>query len=350
MTRNTNSTSKSKFAAKILALCLLAALVFGGGAVLYARKFYNDNLRPVSSSQKAVVIEIPEGATVHGISMQLAQAGLIRNPRVFEQYVRGKGAQQKLQAGSYSLTPSQSVSEIVAILTQGKIVKNLFTIVPGQRLDQVKSAMINVGFGAKEVEAAFDPSLYKDHPALVDKPAAASLEGYLYPDSYQKIAETKPQTIIRQSLDEMQKRLTPELRAGLVAQKLTVHQGVIMASIVEREVSNPNDRQQVAQVLLRRLQEDMKLESDATASYGAILDGKEPSLSYDSPYNTYKHDGLPPGPISNVSAASLQAVASPADTDWLYFVSGDDGKTYFSHTYQEHEALVKQHCKKLCNQ
>src|SRR5690606_30784605 len=99
---------------------------------------------------------------------------------------------------------------------------------------------------------------------------------------------------------------------------------------------------------LTRLKMGMALESDPTAAYGAILDGREPSLSYVSPYNTYEIEGLPAGPISNVTANSLKAVANPADTDWLYFVAGDDGKTYFSKTLDEHERLTEQHCTDLC--
>jgi UPF0755 protein len=144
--------------------------------------------------------------------------------------------------------------------------------------------------------------------------------------------------------------LTPELRTGIVRQGLTVHEGVILASIIEQEVGKQSDRATVAQVFLKRRQMDMPLGSDVTAFYGAIKDGKTPSLTYDSPYNTLIHKGLPPGPISNVSDSSLQAVANPSPTDYLYFVAGDDGITYFSHTLQEHEALTQAHCKKLCNQ
>lgn len=335
----------------LLAIAGITVLVVLGviTTVLLVRAYYQRNLQPVSSSQTAVTVTIPSGSTVDDIAEILKGNGLIRNKTVFAQYVRGKKVQNQLQAGTYSLRPSQSVTEITDILTGGNIVKNLFTILPGQRLDQVKSAMINAGFDASEVEAAFNPELYTDHPALVDKPAGASLEGYLYPESFQKTAETKPETIIRQSLDEMQTHLTPELRAALVAQGLTVHQGVTLASMVEREVANPDDRSQVAQVFLHRLRQGIALGSDVTAPYGATLDGQEPSLTYDSPYNTYLRTGLPPGPISNSSQVALWAVAFPASTDWLYFVAGDDGKTYFSHTLEEHEALTKQHCKKLCN-
>ncbi len=347
---STNNQFNQRKGLKIVVSLIVVVLLVTAGLAYMGRRYYEQNLKPVSNSQTATIITVEEGSTVHDIAVNLKENGLIRNNRVFEQYVRNKNLQDKLQAGTYSLRPSQSVGEIVDILTKGHILKNLFTILPAQRLDQIKSAMINAGFDAKEVEKAFDPAQYVGHPALVDKPEGASLEGYLYPESFQKTAETTPQTIIRQSLDEMQKHLTPELRAAFVSQGLTVHQGVTLASIVEQEVSNNSDRAQAAQVFLKRLSQNMPLGSDVTAFYGSFVAGKAPSLTYDSSYNTHLYAGLPPGPISNVSESSLQAVAHPAATDWLYFVSGDDGKTYFSHTIEEHEALTKQYCKKLCNQ
>jgi UPF0755 protein len=289
------------------------------------------------------------GATASQIGGQLKEAGLIRETWAFEWYVRTNGLRDKLQAGSYYLRPSQSVPEITNILTQGKVATDLVTILPGQRLDQIRQSLVRSGFDSGEVDAALDPAQYKNHPALVDKPADATLVGYLYPVSFQKHTDTNPTTIVSASLDELQKRLTPDIRAGFVRQGLTVHQGVILASIVEQEVGNTTDRPKVAQVFLTRLKMGMQLGSDVTAFYGAIVNDQKPSVLYDSPYNTRLHPGLPPGPISNVTDSSLKAVANPASTDFLFFVAGDDGKTYFSHTVEEHEALTKQHCQRLCS-
>ncbi len=275
---------------------------------------------------------------------------MIRETWAFEWYVRNNNLRDKLQAGSYYLRPSQSVAEITNVLTQGKVATDLVTILPGQRLDQIRQSLIRSGFDSSKVDMALDPDTYKDHPALVDKPAGASLEGYLYPESFQKNTDTSAEIIVKASLDQMQNRLTPEIRAGFVRQGLTVHQGVILASIVEQEVNNLDDKPKVAQVFLLRLKQNIQLGSDVTAFYGAIVDGEKPSVLYDSPYNTRKYGGYPPGPISNVTGASLAAVANPATTDFLYFVAGDDGVTYFSHTLQEHEALTAQHCKKLCSE
>lgn len=333
---------------------IIVLVVFGVvglvGSVWWTRHFYAQNLKPVSANQQPVSITIPSGYTLKQTANLLKEQGIIRNALVFEQYVRSVDASEQIKAGTYSLSPSYSVQEIVSILTEGKVKTNLVTILPGQTIMDVKKALLNAGFSASDVEAALQPENYAEHPALVDKPSTASLEGYLYPESFQKTSETKASTIVTSALDETQKRLTPELRAAIAKQGLSVYDGIKLASIVEREVSQGADRAQVAQVFLKRLREGRKLESDATARYGALLAGQPPSITYSSAYNTYENAGLPPGPISNVSESALKAVAYPANTDWLYFVSGDDGKTYFSRTLAEHEALTAAHCKKLCSQ
>lgn len=336
---------------RVIIIIVLILVLIGGGSAVAVRKVYSDNLRPVSTSETSTLVEIPIGSTTSEIAKILEGAGLIRKAWAFEWYVRNEGVRESLQAGTYSLKPSLSTQEITVILTQGKIAQDLVTILPGRRLDQIRDDLINYGFKQPDVDAALDASNYTDHPALVDKPLGANLEGYLYPESFHKTADTDPKTIIRASLDEMQKRLTPAVRTGIVRQGLTVHEGVILASIVEQEVSDVNlvDRPQVAQVFLRRLREGIRLESNVTVEYGAVLAGQPPSSGFDSEFNTYNNDGLIPTPISNVSETSLNAVANPAGTDYLYFVSGDgqyDGKTYFSRTLTEHEQLVRQYCQK----
>jgi len=129
-----------------------------------------------------------------------------------------------------------------------------------------------------------------------------------------------------------------------------VYQGLTLASIVEQEVNKPTDQTQVAQVFLSRLKSGMTLGSDVTANYGAIEAGQSPKLSYDSPYNTLIHTGLPPTPISTINTGALNAAAHPATTNWLYFVTGDDGTTYYSTTLQDHQTQTQQYCHKLCSQ
>lgn len=330
-------------------VAMIALLIVLIGTVVVLRQVYTSNLRPVSASQRSQLFDVPLGTSAKSVAANLKEAGLIRATWAFEAYVRNNNLRDKIQAGTYYLRPSQDVPDIIKVLTHGQVATDLITILPAQRLSQIRETFINSGFKQADVDAALDPALYAGHAALADKPVDANLEGYLYPDSFQKSATTKPQTIIRASLDLMQQRLTPDVRAGFVKQGLTVHQGVIIASIVEQEVSKAEDRPTVAQVFLKRYKEGMQLGSDVTAFYGAIIAGATPSVVHDSRYNTRIYDGLPPGPISNVSNNSLQAVAAPNNTDYVYFVAGDDGITYFSRTLAEHEALTQQHCKKLCS-
>ena len=310
--------------------------------------FYEHNLRPLSQHAVTKSIVITAGSSTTQIADELHSQHIIRNAWTFERYIQSKGVGQYLQAGTYSLSPSEGVQDIVAQLTHGKVVTQLITILPGQRLDQVRQSLINSGFSKSDVDAALVPASYEGNAALVDKPIGNSLEGYLYPDSFQRSANTTAKTIVQESIAEMQKHLTPDIRAAFAKEGLSTYQGIILASIVQQEVNTQSDRNQVAQVFLTRMAQNMSLGSDITAMYGSRLAGQGKSLTYDTPYNTLIHSGLPPGPVSNVNASALQAVAHPANTNWLYFVAGDDGTTYFSTTLDEHNQQTAQYCHKLC--
>ena len=335
---------------KIFLITLAAAIVLAVGATAVVRYIYVQNLKQLNANQRRVTVNIPLGSSLGQVAKILKDHGIIKSEWAFKQYVRGEGLDNAIKAGTYALQPSQTVQQIVGDITQSKNLTDLITILPGQRIDQIRKALIDNGFKESSVDKALKPSSYVGHPALVDLPSnKKTLEGYLYPESFQKTQATKPEDIIRQSLDEMSRNLSAKVRDGMVKQGLTVYQGITLASIIEQEVSNASDKQKVAQVFISRLKKKIALGSDPTSPYGAILDGKPPSTGYDSAYNTYIHKGLPPTPISNVSADSLKAVANPAKTKWLYFVAGDDGKTYFSKTLEEHNKLVKLHCKQLCS-
>ncbi len=330
----------------IVGMLLLVLLV---GAVVVVRHMYNQNLKPVSNNQQTQIVTIASGSSTKQIAQQLADQKLIHNAWVFEWYVHSKELGSKLQAGTYAISPSEGVPQIVATMTNGKVTTRLVTILPGRRIDQVRADLINDGFSPTAVEAALQPDQYRDLPVMAYVPAGTkTLEGLLYPDSFQRTEGTDPTQIIRESLKEMGDHLPASIQSAYARQGLSVFQGITLASIVEKEVSKQSDREQVAQVFFSRLKQGMSLGSDVTALYGSIAAGKRPSLSYDSPYNTRIHTGLPIGPISTVSEDSLRAVANPAKTEWLYFVSGDDGTTYFEKTYDQHQADAQQYCHKLC--
>lgn len=345
--KNVNQEKREKWIKRTV-IGLIIAVIFVTISAVVIRQVYTSNLKPLSNSQEIVIVEIPSGYSAQQIGDLLENKRVIKQSWAFNWYVRSNGLIEGLKAGTYALRPSQNVAEVADTIAGGEVATDLVTILPGQRIDQVRSALINSGFSPESVDKALDPDAYPNHPALVDKPKGASLEGYLYPETFEKNASTKASDIVRASLDEMQARLTPSIRRAIAKQGLSVYEGIILASIVEQEVSNIKDKPVVASVFYNRLNSGKRLESDVTVLYGAINDGQEPSLNYDSKYNTFTNKGLPVGPISNVSKESLTAVAHPKNTEYLFFVAGDDGKTYFSKTLDQHEQAVAEHCKKLC--
>ncbi|OGL30596.1 hypothetical protein A3F37_01865 [Candidatus Saccharibacteria bacterium RIFCSPHIGHO2_12_FULL_41_12] len=337
---------KSNFSAITIFIGIFVILFVTSAVVI--RQVYQANLGALSTEKRTISITIAPGSTVSEIALNLKNKGAIKSDWAFEWYVRNNNLRDELKAGTYLVYTNQDIPTIAKTIASGKVATNLFTILPGKRLDEIRASMIKAGFAEAEVDSALNPANYKGHEVLTDLPVVANLEGYLYPESYQKTAETKPATIVKSALDELARQLTKERRQEFARQGLSTYQAITLASTVEREVSNKNDKPQVAQVFLKRQKIGMNLGSDVTAFYGAIIAGQPPTVAYDSPYNTRIHSGFPIGPISNVGEASLEAVAYPATTDWLYFVAGDDGKTYFSKTNEEHEALTKEHCKLLC--
>lgn len=331
--------SGGKHWVKILIALLLLSIIAVVIAYFGVSKYYRDSLLPVNSqSTEEVNFTVNSGMTTAQIAESLSEKDLIRSSRAFVQYVRSNELSEKFIAGTYRIKQSMSSQEIAKVLTEGDVATDLFTIYPGNNISQIKTLMAEkTHYSQEDIDKAFDPALYAGHPALVDLPAGASLEGFLYPDSYQFIAETTPQDIVGQSLDEMADALTPDIRAGIAKQKLSVYQGIILASIVEREVGQRgqdgqinDNRAKAAQVFIKRLNSGMMLQSNATDGYPAE-------------YDTYTIPGLPPEPISNVSSSALEAVANPATTNYLYFVSGKDCITRFSETNEEHEALKTAH-------
>lgn len=330
-------------------LLLTALIIVSVAGAVIVRHKYDEYMQPVSSNQSSRIFTVKQDSSVKEIADDLEQARLIRSSWAFQLYVQRKDEATQLQAGTYALSPSASTPTIVKTLTTGRVATRLVVILPGRRIDQVRADLINDGFDPAAVDRALDPAGYTDLPALAFKPASVTtLEGLLWPDSYQKQPNTDPSVIIRESLVEMGQHLTPDVQAGFAAEGLTPYQGVTLASIIIQEVNKPGDQAQAAQVFLSRLKNGSSLGSDVTARYGAIAAGHAPNLTYDSPYNTLIHTGLPPTPISTISAGALSAALHPAATDWLFFVTGDDGTTYFSHTGAEHQALTDKYCHKLC--
>lgn len=348
MFTHNNAPKKRHIIRNILLGLLLCGFIVGLGSIYMVRKWYKDNLSSLSANTEVKNITIKSGMGPGAIASMLVDEGIIRNARAFQTYVRGKQLATELKAGVYELSPSMTVQQVVDVLVSGKEASTLFTIGPGKRLDQIESRMLKAGYTQQDIDAAMQPSQYKDIAILSNLPTTKSLEGFLYPETFQVTVSSRPTDIVRQSLQQLDKAITSDMKTAFLTHNLNVFQAITLASIVEKEVPKAEDRKIVAQIFQKRLAEGIALGSDATYYYASAVYGGEPFPDLDSPYNTRIYAGLPPGPINNVSKSALEAVAYPADTDYLFFVTGDDGVNHYTRTSAEHEQATKQFCKISC--
>lgn len=334
---------------KVSIVIFAAMIVVAIFALGYGWNWYQQQLKPFSTSPSTVAIVIPGGASTKQIAQLLEQKKVIRSALAFEWYVRQNNLRESLQAGNYSLDSSRSVQSIVNDLSKGKVQTKTFTILPGKRLDQIRASFIASGYDTALVDAALDVKNYANHQALVNKPKEATLEGYLFPETFRIPTTATPKDIVTMSLNEMSKELSADLIDAYKARGLTPHQAITLASIVIKESSNATEQRKIAGVFYNRLAKGIPLGADPTYQYASAIAGVPNDGKIDSPYNTRLYAGLPPGPIGNITSTSLKAVAQPEVTENLFFVAGDDGKIYYSKTQAEHEALTKKYCIELCS-
>jgi len=318
-------------------------------AVAAATLWYRDALKPVTNDQSAakIRIKIETGSSPSQIGALLQENKLIRSSFAFDIYTRLSGTKQQLQAGTYSLSPTESTEQIVAHIISGKVDQFSITFLPGATLSENRAGLIKAGFNEADVDAALKKTY--THPLFADKPAGTDLEGYIFGETYTFSADATVEQVLTKTFDEFYAKLKENnLIGNLKTHGLNLYQAITLASIVQREEPDATSQKQVAQVFYSRLAKDMPLGSDVTAYYGADQIGAERAVTVDTPYNTRIHTGLPPGPIATPGLTALQAVATPASGDYLYFLSGDDDVTYFSHTSEEHEENIKAHCEVKC--
>lgn len=330
-------------------------LILVGAGVWYTQAQHP--VKPGATDKISLTIE--PGSTPNQIGSLLKERGLIRSELAFSIYTRLHGAQASLQAGDYRLSPSQDLAAIVAELQAGQSEEFDITFYPGATLmdptdlddekrTDVYTMLRRAGYEDGAIRSAFERQY--DHPLLADKPRDASLEGYVYGDTYRFSAGVSVEDILTRTFDEFYSQITERhLVDKLQRHDMTLHEGIILASIIEREVSGLiDDQKQVSQIFHLRMNKGMSLGADATFMYAAQQQNSRPTSNFDSPYNTRLHVGLPPGPISSPNITALEAAAEPAPGDYLYFVSGDDGTTHFAHTMAEHEQNTRQYCTDLC--
>ncbi len=345
--------SGRSFGKKIM-IALFVLLIVAAATLAGAYAWYQQELTPVSGSDdERVRVEIESGSTPARIAEQLKIRGVIRSELAFMVYTKITGTQDILKAGVYNLQPSESTPAIVEHLVSGKQDTFRATFLPGDTLANTRKKIISLGFSEGEVDAALGKSY--NRLLFTDKPQDADLEGYIYGETYEFDSSVTVEGILSKTFDEYEKVIREnDLIAAYKKRGLNLYQGITLASIVMREVTNktpnvPNDDQrQVAKVFYNRMAAGMTLGSDVTYQYIADKTGVERTPTLDSPYNTRRYPGLPPGPIATPGAGALIAVATPASNDYLFFLSGDDDVTYFGKTDAEHQRNIVNHCAKKC--
>jgi UPF0755 protein len=312
--------------------------------------WYRFNLLPASGPvSHASAFGISQGESPATIAARLEEAKLIRSASAFLVYATLHGQRGRLQAGYYELNPGHATPTIARMLASGQIKSRALVVPEGYRLSQIRTRALEAGLKAADWDASLAANY--EHQALAGRPAGATLEGYLFPDTYQVSVNTTPQAVIRAMLNNFEARISQDLRQRLSAKGFNLHQAVTLASIIERESRTDEDRPKIAQVFLRRLQIGMKLDSDVTVQYAADLEPGEQERTAEqiralnSPYNTYKNAGLPPGPIANPGLDAFEAILNPAATDYLYFVADKAGKTHFSRNFEEHQRNIERYLK-----
>lgn len=295
------------------------------GVILYG---YTSIYQPLSEESGLKIFNIEKGSSIKEIAQELENEGLIKSSSFLIAYCLLTN-NRNIQAGEYLLSPQMNIPQITEIIVGGKVNEEKITIIEGWDLNDIAQYLEEKGISTKE-----------EFFSVAGKPKSEnSLEGYIFPDTYNITSRDTAETIVQKALLNFEKKMNAELREEIERQGKTIDEIIIMASIIEKEVRTLEDKKNVSDVLWRRIESGMPLQSCATVLYA--LEEKKSSVStadtqVDSPYNTYKYKGLPIGPISNPGMDSIIAAIYPTKNNYWYYLSSPDGKTHFSVTLEEH--------------
>lgn len=286
---------------------------------------------------------IPEGAGLRAVADTLAAHGVISWPRFFELYVRVKGADSQVKAGTYELPRGAGWSRSLEALVDGRVVTVAVTIPEGWTISQIAGRIAPIAEIPEDSVARrlLDPALAES----LEVPGP-NLEGYLFPETYRFAQAVSTETIAAEMVDRYREIWTPERLAALDSLGMTERELVTLASIIQSEARWEDEMPLISAVFHNRLRRPMRLQADPTVQYA--LESRQSRLLFshidsvaDNPYNTYTHDGLPPGPIGSPGISAIDAALKPASVPYLYFVAGDDGRHEFSRTLREHNRAIQ---------
>lgn len=293
----------------------------------------------------AVYVRIRPGMSSSQIGQLLEEQGVIDSQAKFWLAVKLNSADSRFQAGVFELQRNMRTGDALNVLINGHSVAVRVTVPEGLNVRQVAKLFAEQGL-VDEQEFLAEARSFAPYDYIEAVPEADyRIEGFLFPDTYDFANDVTPRDIMKRMADEFDSRLTQDMRRQAEERQLSIYELVTLASLVEKEARYPEDRPVIAQVFFKRLAINMPLQTDTTLQY--LREEVKEDLSIEdtkvvSPYNTYLHYGLPPGPIASPGMASVEAVLKPADTDYLYFVADRDGHNHYGYTYDEHLGLVEQ--------
>jgi UPF0755 protein len=320
----------------VLGVLASAAIYFGFGRI-------RDPFKGYAAAEQYV--ELPSGSSPPAIGERLVAAGVVRDPLTFRAALLFTSRARELKAGEYRFDRAMSPLEVVDKIARGDVYRWLVTFREGLTLREMAKVYEEAQLG----RAADFETAGKDPAAIRDlDPQASDLEGYLFPDTYSLGRETPGETLVAHMVASFKKVFSDDLRAAARTRGLTVREAVTLASLVEKETAVAEERPLVAAVYLNRRRIGMPMQADPTVIYAMEREGnysgniRRDDLQIASPYNTYRYPGLPPGPIASPGKASLEAAVNPADVNYLYFVSKNDGSHVFARTLDEHNRNVQE--------
>jgi UPF0755 protein len=328
---------------KLLAFVFLLLAASAGAAAAWVYFGVRQPFRGYGAPEQFV--DIRPGTGTRAIGERLVEAGVVRDQLTFRAALWMSGQATRLKAGEYRFAEPETPGDVIAKMARGDVFVIPVTIPEGLTIGEMSKIFELKGFGAAAdfVAAARNTALVR---AL--DPEARDLEGYLFPETYPLSRHTDAPRFVRLMADAFGRAMSPALREAALARGLSIHQVVTLASIVEKETAKPDERPLIASVYENRLRIGMALQCDPTVIFALERAGRyngnlrRDDLLFNSPYNTYRYPGLPPGPIAAPGRAALDAVVHPAQSDYLYFVSRNDGSHEFARTLEQHNRNVQQ--------
>jgi UPF0755 protein len=350
--------SEARVVRKIVTVSLVAVILVMALVGLGGYLYISSALKPVDPDNKdAIKVEIPRGSGISLISQTLEDNGVVKNAKVFKYYVKFKN-ESGFQAGTYNLSPSMTIQEIIDQIKNGIVAETYrITIPEGRDLEQISEIIAKkTGKKSKDVLAVinkngFIKEMMKKYPDLLTDDILAEnirypLEGYLYPATYSFYEEDPTIESIVSEMVKKTNEILAKYKDEMSKDKWTPHTLLTMASLIEEEATEKVDRDKISAVFKNRMEKDMRLQTDPTVLY-ALGEHKDrvtyKDLEVDSPYNLYRHKGLTPGPIANAGETSIQAALNPADIDDLYFLATKSGEVIFNKTLEEHNKDKAKH-------